>query len=651
MKFLKKYNYFLNEGFDLNYFYKKDHIPQLVQDEATSKVTQWTESVKKIPIDVNLSKLTFWYAKVMTNYLIENETINLNALFKTNKESDEHAERIAREDGGWEPNSLSNSENTDRKLLNQSRNLFNFLKGKPYNPEDINQTRLNSMVNNFKRETIRYETTIIDYIFSSIRNTNIWKINYMSSLKDMFDMADKWHKELKASGSVTSEEGEVILEFNNGFYWIDLQTNDCSEEADAMGHCGRTSADTILSLRQKKNDGSIEPFVTIAIDYIKGIPTTYDGGVGGYIVDYSEINSNDKIYGEIFQCKGKNNKKPIEKYHKYIVDLYVKYEIGDKLGREYQPDEDFEITDLKDENLINKIFDEAPKLINLDDIIFYDNELFTKILFNKSHYTDTALSTKMISNRYYLMDKMNLITKEEYVSDYPNILSLREDKIYLKIEGSSYSDFDFMYEEEDRKTIENIESDFSMYDRNTKFKDLYLHDLTEEAEKIIEEKIEELKKKMDTIELAEFDDYDTWQQQVEHIDSLDDLKSAIVNSYDTAQDMADQGAEFEGTFKPLYDFLGIEQILSYTDKDKSGFLFPLDKNWLIRYDKYNDHSYRYKDMGTHILEDYFSKKGDNEEIEPGEEYFKIDTPYYGWNGDINKDDLTEEIRYRVGEIK
>ena len=34
MKFLKNYLYFINEGFDLGYFYKKEHMPELIQKRS-----------------------------------------------------------------------------------------------------------------------------------------------------------------------------------------------------------------------------------------------------------------------------------------------------------------------------------------------------------------------------------------------------------------------------------------------------------------------------------------------------------------------------------------------------------------------------------------------------------------------------------------
>ena len=71
--------------------------------------------------------------------------------------------------------------------------------------------------------------------------------------------AEMWHNSLGVSGGDVNykEKGDIVLDFRNGsdegFYWVNKGTNDCSEESKRMGHCGRTnSSNTIWSLRSNK---------------------------------------------------------------------------------------------------------------------------------------------------------------------------------------------------------------------------------------------------------------------------------------------------------------------------------------------------------------------------------------------------------------
>ena len=62
------------------------------------------------------------------------------------------------------------------------------------------------------------------------------------------------------------EKGHVVLDCGGGWYWVDLLTNQSSEEAKRMGHCGsEPSAFTLFSLRQnetkyEKTDYKSKPY-------------------------------------------------------------------------------------------------------------------------------------------------------------------------------------------------------------------------------------------------------------------------------------------------------------------------------------------------------------------------------------------------------
>jgi hypothetical protein len=78
---------------------------------------------------------------------------------------------------------------------------------------------------------------------------------------------------LRGAGSVAQEildnppkaEDQVIHEFDNGYFWYDIQSNVCDLEAKRMKHCGRGEDAQLYSLRvgEKRN---VKPMVTVEFD-------------------------------------------------------------------------------------------------------------------------------------------------------------------------------------------------------------------------------------------------------------------------------------------------------------------------------------------------------------------------------------------------
>lgn len=143
-------------------------------------------------------------------------------------------------------------------------------------------------------EYIKNNETTVNTIMEWLKYPNrpMVDLKQIKNLEEALDKAIEWHDSLEASGKIEDESGEIIKQYPEGYYWIDLKTNNSPQEGNAMGHCGRDGkATTLLSLRDKKTK---EPHVTMA------------------------YNEND---GTITQVKGKSNKKPIEKYMKFVLDL------------------------------------------------------------------------------------------------------------------------------------------------------------------------------------------------------------------------------------------------------------------------------------------------------------------------------------------
>jgi len=58
---------------------------------------------------------------------------------------------------------------------------------------------------------------------------------------------------------------QVIHTFEDGSYWYDLQTSNCSVEGERMGHCGSDSRGTLISLRKKEaRKKQSKSYVTLA---------------------------------------------------------------------------------------------------------------------------------------------------------------------------------------------------------------------------------------------------------------------------------------------------------------------------------------------------------------------------------------------------
>ena len=86
---------------------------------------------------------------------------------------------------------------------------------------------------------------------------------------------------------------QIIHQFDDGYYWINLQTSNCSVEAERMGHCGDDSRGTLISLRKRKGDRKeSSSYVTMTWD------------------------SADMI---VWQIKGRYNRAPDEEFWPHIA--------------------------------------------------------------------------------------------------------------------------------------------------------------------------------------------------------------------------------------------------------------------------------------------------------------------------------------------
>ena len=120
-------------------------------------------------------------------------------------------------------------------------------------------------------------------------------------------------------------EDEIFIGFPDGWAWWLLDRAYCSEEAKAMGHCGnsprKNTGDRILSLRQP----------------------VMKGGNQYWSPHCTFILRAGKFLGEM---KGRNNDKPVVRYHPYIIALLKDPRIFGIMGGGYLPKHNFHWDDL-----------------------------------------------------------------------------------------------------------------------------------------------------------------------------------------------------------------------------------------------------------------------------------------------------------------
>jgi hypothetical protein len=352
------------------------------------------------------------------------------------------------------------------------------------------------------------------------------------------------------------------------------------------------------------------------------------GQVGGYVDYYlcDGISGIFKLLHNILLFYSENEdfvKKSLEKtsVNTYLQDILINNEIGEDY---YKYNLLFYKNPIYGQLLVNKLIKEEGDIIK----ILKEYKLFNA------------------SNLIFLLDK-GYIKKETILEFYPNQFKIFEDELYLIFKGD-LSDFDFMYEEDDRKYLEDITDDDmydNMYDTYSNIGDIYTSYLTDKAINAIKAKIEEVKKTMDKEELEEFDEFDDWEDQLENIDALSDIKWNIINSYNGAQRDADYNQMYDAVLFPLKNFLGTPEKIIRDEKDN--ILFKFKQEWILLYDYISDsreESYLGKNnssvglLGKYVLNNLFDDYNDT-----STELLKVDVPYNGWDGNIDKSNLEERI--------
>jgi hypothetical protein len=168
------------------------------------------------------------------------------------------------------------------------------------------------------------------------------------SFKELYDESERWHESLGVGESKFdyNETKDIVLDFRKngeGYYWVNLGTGNCPDEAERMGHCASTRG-VLYSLRSFKK---IE---------------------NDHTLNKSHLTASIDNWGTLLQLKGQKNSKPTNEYHSIILPLFYlkmadydeKYLIKD-IGYEYDSSRDFKFSDLTNEE-VSKLYTDRPEL-------------------------------------------------------------------------------------------------------------------------------------------------------------------------------------------------------------------------------------------------------------------------------------------------
>jgi len=192
-----------------------------------------------------------------------------------------------------------------------------------------------------------WKATIMHFLsipYPKIQNVKFaWK-TYKELLDEFRVYEEEWAELSKQAGQIVPQEDyhKLVLRFDDGMAWWNLNKAVCKAEGDAMDHCGNDAMhdpdDTILSLRSPiENSKKLAPHLTFILDQ----------------------------QGMIGEMKGRNNQKPSKKYYKYIVALLQSDGIRGITGGGYKPENNFSVMDLP-ESVRTQLVNDKPDLANLE---------------------------------------------------------------------------------------------------------------------------------------------------------------------------------------------------------------------------------------------------------------------------------------------
>ena len=229
------------------------------------------------------------------------------------------------------------------------------------------------------------------------------------TFKEALEKARAWHQELTTSGgdlNFTEPKENIVIkqyapnQFGKTYYWVFIPKSYCDIESARMGHCGRTGAGSLISLRsvfKNTNEDTIsDSHVTIAYNYEEG---------------------------KFYQAKGKQNKKPVEKYFPYIFDL-IQLLANGEIQKQYELNNEEKLKEIKEyDKKIKEIDEKVSKHIRNGlgftqngDVYFRSENNLLGYEIEDKQYADKFLGKNFKKN--ILEDITRYLDDNAYINDF-----------------------------------------------------------------------------------------------------------------------------------------------------------------------------------------------------------------------------------------
>lgn len=444
------------------------------------------------------------------------------------------------------------------------------------------------------------------------------KINFRElTFDEALRRATQWHNNVaelsKEDVVIEDEDGDVVITFPDGYYWINLGQRYCEKEGQAMGHCGRGEGN-LFSLRREGR-----PFIT------------------------ADVLSN----GTVRQLRGRANTKPKKEYHSYIIKFILSNFVQSFDYWEYKKEENFKLSDLTEEQLEN-VIEKKPNLVDEEDV-------FSTLSINKILEMIRQGDLSIDINAY--LELKNRLTPEQLKNFYEeNAISFEcliphlQFKNYRFLNGLlgekftekgiilQYDDWTDEYlidlfNRDEQDSVKNIVNYGLNLDWDSYIFDSNLTGL--EMPKISEENINELKSVIGNDNIKNQDELLEFIEENE-VDVEDIIKRALAQ----AETSAREDAYFNLVIKALTDFLSPYEFVD----NKLTFLLPYEQfleilSGDLRIDEEVNNLSNYKNKKDYIesMLGEFLQETDNSDINP----LKLNEPYYGVSADADEEHFNE----------
>jgi len=444
------------------------------------------------------------------------------------------------------------------------------------------------------------------------------KINFKDlDFDEALMRATEWHNNLARLSRedivIEDKDGDVVITFPDGYYWINLGQNYCEKEGQAMGHCGRGEGN-LFSLRREGR-----PFLT------------------------ADVLSD----GTVRQLRGRANTKPKKEYHSYIIKFILSSFVQSFDYWDYKKEENFKLSDLTEEQLEN-VIEKKPNLIDEEDV--FSTLPINKILeMIKQGDLSIDINAYLELKKRLTPEQLKSFYEENTISfecliphiqfkNYKFLNDLLGDKFTEKGIILQYDDWTDEYlidlfnrdEQDSVKTIVNydlnLDWDSYMFDSN-------LTDL--EMPKISEENINKLKSVIGN------DNIKNQDELLEFIEENEvDVEDIIKRTLAQAETSAREDAYFNLVIKALTNFLSPYEFID----NKLTFLLPYEQfleilSGDLKIDEEVNNLSNYKNKKDYIesMLGEFLQETDNSDTNP----LKLNEPHYGISADADEEYFNE----------